>query len=156
MEDYVHFLLQLVDHMPDVLFLSAAFPTAFQAALTCLELPSDDILFAALDLIRNIVGHDSVHPTDPTQLPPPKFPLYAQAIREAVGITGQQAVKLLMNGLVSSFSQDMTPLVMSIILTFARLWPQDLASWMAEAVAKLPANALPPGVAEPFLADFTT
>jgi transportin-3 len=154
MEDYVHLLLQMVDFMPDVLFLSVAFPSAFNATLACLELPSDEIVFAALDLIRNIVGHDSIHPTESAKAPPPKFPLYAQAIRQAVEESGAFAVEHLMLGLVSTFSQDTTPLVVSILVTIARLWTKDISGWIVNAISKLPPSAVPAGVDATFINDF--
>ncbi|OBZ78618.1 Uncharacterized protein C11G11.07 [Grifola frondosa] len=96
MEDYLQMMLQMIEFAPDVLFTSPAFAIAFRAAMAALTLIHSDIIFAALDLIRSILTHDCLAPVSNVP-PPPKFPLYAAAIRPVIEKEGLELTGYLLS-----------------------------------------------------------
>ena len=127
MEDYLRMLQQLVDHAPDVLFPSPAFAIAFRAAMAGLTLIQTDIVFTALDFVRNILTHDCLNP-QPN--PPPKFPVYAAAIRPVVEAEGLELVGCLLSGLTGDFPEESASSVVTIISVIQCGWAFD--AWYCE------------------------
>ncbi|KAI8980731.1 ARM repeat-containing protein [Trametes punicea] len=151
LEDYLQMMLQMIDYAPDVFFPSPAFPIAFRVAMAALTLVHSDIIFAALDLLRTIFTHDSLTPT--TQPPPPKFPIYAAAIRPVVEREGQELTGYLLSGLVGDFPEESIPMVVTIFRVLGGLWPTQLHTWLPPVVQQLPSTAVPDQVKSSFLAD---
>lgn len=138
-EDYVHLLLYLFEKRPDVFIESPAFPTAFRIAVASLALIHSDIIFASLDLLRGIIGHDSLDPS--LKNPPPKFPGYAASIRQVVNAEGTQLTARLLSGLVNDFPEETVAMVVTIFRMLAVLWPEQLLSWFPAAVNSTPMPA---------------
>ncbi|CDO73497.1 hypothetical protein BN946_scf185013.g132 [Trametes cinnabarina] len=151
LEDYLQMLLQMVNNAPDVLFPSPAFPIAFRVAMAALTLVHSDIVFAALDFLRSLVTHDSLNPT--TEPPPPKFPIYAAAIKPVVERQGQELTGLLLAGLVGDFPAESIPMVVTIFRVLALLWPTQLHAWLPPIIQQLPSTSAPEQVKSSFLAD---
>jgi len=141
-EDYVHLVLQVVDICPDYAFLSPSLPGIFQTLLTGLTLVQPDIIFPTLDLLRSILGHDSLS-SPPSAGQPPNFPRYALAIRQVATANGFQLVGLVLTGLVTHFPEDAVHLVISIFRLLAALWPTELATWLPPVVEQIPVSSLP-------------
>ncbi|OSC99478.1 ARM repeat-containing protein [Trametes coccinea BRFM310] len=151
LEDYLQMLLQMIDNAPDVFFPSPAFPIAFRVAMAALTLVHSDIVFAALDLLRTIFTHDCLTPA--TQPPPPKFPIYAAAIKPVVEREGQELTSLLLAGLVGDFPEESIPMVVTIFRVMGGLWPTQLHAWLPPVVQQLPSVTVPDQVKSSFLAD---
>ncbi|EPQ60569.1 ARM repeat-containing protein [Gloeophyllum trabeum ATCC 11539] len=152
MEDYLRLLLQMIDYTPDLFFQSSAFPLAFRIAMAALTMIHSDIIFASLDLFRMMLTHDCL---DPPAVPPPKFPIYAAAIRAVVEKEGLQLVGYLLSGLVGDFPEDSTSVVVTIFRVLTTLWPTQMLSWLPQVLQQLPTSAAPHQVKTQFLADVT-
>ena len=143
---------ELLEHGPDILFPSQAFPVAFRTAMAGLTLIQSDIVFVCLDLIRDILTHDSL---DPPAVPPPKFPIYAAAIKSVVDKEGLDLTGLLLTGLVGDFPSDSASSVITIFRVLAKLWPSQLLAWLPTVLQQLPSNTTPDQVKQAFLAEVT-
>ncbi|KAH0838236.1 Septin-domain-containing protein [Lanmaoa asiatica] len=134
LEDYVQLLLQLLEMAPDVFFQSTAFSLAFRASMAALTLIHSDLLFAALDLFRNIVTHDSL---------------------TVVEKEGFEFVGYLLCGLVGDFPEDSTSTVVSIFRSIAVLFSSQLLTWLPPVLRQLPTSAAPNEAKEQFMIDVT-
>lgn len=151
-EDYMHFVLQMIDFFPEFVFLSPTFPACFQTILTALTLVPQDILFPALDLLRVLLAHESLVSSDVPE--PPTFPRYAAAIRQVVAQNGFQLVGIVLTGLVTYFPEDTTQLVVSLFRIMAGVWPTELKAWIFPVVEQIPAASLPLPAKAQFCSDF--
>ncbi|TEB35143.1 mRNA transport regulator [Coprinellus micaceus] len=135
-EDYVQMLYQLEALAPDIFYPSSSFPLAFKAALAGLQVVQSDTVFNTLDLILNIVGHDSLDPG--YRHPPPKFPIYAAAIKGAVETEGLNLMACLLTGLTGDFPEDAPANIISITRYLARSWADRLVGWLGPVLEQLP------------------
>lgn len=154
MEDYLQMLLQMLEYTPDVFFPSPAFPIAFRAAMAALTVVHSDIIFAALDLVRNILSHECLSPPSSAP-PPPKFPLYAAAIRPVVQKEGLELTGYLLSGLVGDFPEESAPIVVTIFRTLVVLWPTEMLAWLPAVLQQLPSTVIPDQSKAHFMADIS-
>ncbi len=133
-------LINMVEFAPDIFFESSAFPAAFRVALAALTLIHTDTVFASLDLIRMILTHDCLAP-EPLKHPPPKFPLYANAIHQAVDKEGFEFASLLMAGLVGDFPEESTSIIVTLFRVLASLWPSQLLQWTPVILQNIPVSS---------------
>lgn len=152
LEDYIQLLLQLLEMAPDIFFQSTAFPLAFRASMAALTLIHSDLLFAALDLFRDILTHDSLLPTSSQ---PAKFTAYATAIKAVVEKEGFEFVGYLLSGLVGDFPEDSTSTVVSIFRSLAVLFSSQLLTWLPPLLQQLPTSAAPNEAKERLMIDVT-
>ncbi|KAF9229185.1 ARM repeat-containing protein [Gyrodon lividus] len=152
LEDYVQLLLQVLEMVPDIFFQSTAFPLAFRASMAALTLIHSDLVFAALDLFRNILTHDSLVPSS-TQSP--KSALYAAAIKAVMEKEGFELVGHLLSGLVGDFPEDSTAVVVSIFRSAAVLFSSRLLTWLPPVLQQLSTSGVPNEVKQQFLVDVT-
>ncbi|KAG1825839.1 armadillo-type protein [Suillus subaureus] len=143
LEDYVQLLLQLIRMAPDVFFQSSAFPLAFRATMAALTLIHSDLVFASLDLFRDILTHESL---TPSSSPPLKFPIYSSAIKAVMEKEGFEFVGCILSGLVGDFPEDST---------CALLWSTQLVTWLPPILQQLPPSSTPNQVKQQFLLDVT-
>ncbi|GAA5857671.1 hypothetical protein JCM8547_004324 [Rhodosporidiobolus lusitaniae] len=161
LEDYVHLVQSLIDATPDHMFLSPAFPAAFQSSLTALTLPSPRIVLSALDTIRAVVGHDALHysPSDPESeayFSPSQravFPAYVAAIRAVVEASAVQLVQLLLDVLVGG-GEDEPHNVLTILRLLSIQFPTVLAQTVPSAVEVLGLKTVGPAEKQEFLGKF--
>jgi transportin-3 len=152
-DDYLAILTPLVEQCPDILFLSAVFPTAFSILDGALTLLNTDTTFRALGIIRAILGHDSLNPT-PNIAVPPKFPLYAEAIAATVQKEGPTLVNHLFLGLMDHFAPEMMSGVITTVRILTQIWTASMQQWVPTVLKQLPVSpALEPAKAQ-FLVDF--
>ncbi|KAH7928534.1 ARM repeat-containing protein [Leucogyrophana mollusca] len=152
LEDYVQLLLQLAEMAPDIFFQSPAFPLAFRATMAALTLIHSDLVFASLDLFRMILTHDCL---SSTASPPPKFPVYAAAIKAVIDKEGFEFVGYLLNGVVADFPEDATSAVVTIFRSISLLWSSQLLSWLPLILQNLPSASAPNQAKQQFLVDVT-
>ena len=152
MEDYLRVLLQLVDFAPDVFFTSPAFPIAFRAAMAGLTLIQSDVVFTALDFTRGVLTHECLNPTPN---PPPKFSVYANAIRPVIEKEGLEFTGCLLAGLTGDFPEDSVSSVITILRVIAMLWSSQLLAWLPVVLQQLPSATTPDQTKAVFLADVT-
>jgi len=119
------------------------------AALTLIH---SDLVFAALDLFRNILTHDSLLPssTHPTE-----FAVYAATIKTVVEKEGFEFVGYLLSGLVGDFPEDSTSAVVSIFRSIAVLFSSQLLTWVPPVLQQLPTSVAPVETKEQFMMDVT-
>jgi transportin-3 len=151
LEDYIRMLMNMVEFAPDIFFESSAFPTAFRVALAALTLIHTDTVFASLDLIRMILTHDCLAPELKT--PPPKFPLYANSIHQAVDKEGFEFASLLITGLVGDFPEEATSIIVTLFRVLASLWPSQLQQWAPVILQSIPAASAPEEAKVRFMKD---
>lgn len=131
LDDYTHLVLTLIDSAPSLIFLSPAFPSAFQSVLTALTLPSPRVVITALDAIRAVVGHDALEdPSSP----------FAAPIRAVVESTAQQSIPLLLDVLVGG-GEDEPYNVLTILRLLSMQFPTLLATTVPPAIELLPVRA---------------
>ncbi|KAG9104620.1 Nuclear import receptor [Ceratobasidium sp. 370] len=152
-EDYTFLAMIMLQYTPDLLILSPALPTTVQVLLACLSLVQPDAIYVGVDFAFNLLGHEAMDQTN--QSPPPNFPLYAAAIRNAVGPHGAQLVSVLLNGLTGSYPEDVTSTTVSVIGEIVKIWPSEFAAWIAAAVEVLPTSAVHPTVKATLLTDIS-
>ncbi|KAG1757672.1 armadillo-type protein [Suillus lakei] len=152
LEDYVQLLLQLIRMAPDVFFQSSAFPLAFRATMAALTLIHSDLVFASLDLFRDILTHESL---TPSSSPPPKFPIYCSSIKAVMEKEGFEFVGYMLSGLVGDFPEDSTAVVVTIFRAVALLWSTQLVTWLPPILQQLPPSSAPNQVKQQFLLDVT-
>ncbi|KAG8769346.1 Nuclear import receptor [Ceratobasidium sp. 428] len=152
-EDYAFLTMIMLQYTPDLLLLSPALPTTIQALLACLSLVQPDAIYVGVDFASNLLGHEAMDQTN--QSPPPNFPLYAAAIRNAVGPHGPQLVSVLLNGLSGSYPEDVTSTTVSVIGDLANTWPNEFPAWLATAVDVLPTSVVHPTVKTTLLTDIS-
>lgn len=144
--------------MPDHIFLSSAFPSAFQSTLTTLTLPSVRIVLDALDTVRAIVGHDALHDPSDQYLSPAQhaaFPSYAASIRAVVEGNATQLVQLLLDVLVGG-GEDEPHNVLTILRLLSIQFPAVLAQTVPGAVERLPQRAAGAEEKQEFIQRFST
>ncbi|PWZ00583.1 ARM repeat-containing protein [Testicularia cyperi] len=161
-DDYVHTCLATLGNVPSLLFLSPQFPGVFQTAMSALTLQKTETIATALDLVLGIVGHDALSlPATASQpgTPLPSFgysggdpdsppsmeelAAYAAVIRQTVGQQGFNVASLLLNGLVTHFSPDVMPVVVTTIRILSGGFPTEMAAWIGGIVEQLPSNYVP-------------
>lgn len=143
--------MTLIDSAPAHIFLSPAFPSAFQSVLTALTLPSVRVVITALDAIRAVVGHDALEPNHAS----PDVQAFAPPIRAVVESTAQQSIPLLLDVLVGG-GEDEPYNVLTILRLLSVQFPTVLASTVPPAVELLPARAASPAEKADFLQRFTS
>ncbi|GAA5892283.1 hypothetical protein JCM8208_001501 [Rhodotorula glutinis] len=158
LDDYVHLVQALADSMPDHIFLSPAFPSAFQSTLTTVTLPSVRIVLDALDTVRAIVGHDALHDLSDQYLSPAQhaaFPSYAASIRAVVESNSTKLVQLLLDVLVGG-GEDEPHNVLTILRLLSIQFPAVLAQTVPGAVEHLPQRAAGADEKQEFLQRFSS
>lgn len=142
-EDYLHMLLLLFEKRPDILIESSVFSMAVRISIMSLTLTPTEVIFAALDLLRGIIAHDCLDPN--VRNPPPKFPVYATAIRQVIASEGSQLTVNLVAGLVNDFPAETVSMVLTTFRLLAALWPQQLLTWLPNALntVTMPASYSP-------------
>lgn len=152
-DDYLSILTPLVEQCPDILFLSQAFPTAFNILVGALTLLNTDTTFRALGIIRAILGHDSLSPAQGLQVPP-KFPLYAKAIAEVIEKDGPLLVHNLFAGLMEHFAPEMMSGVITTVRILTQLWTASMQQWVQTVLEQM---SVPPALEQArtqFILDF--
>ncbi len=117
--------MNMVEFAPDIFFESSAFPAAFRVALAALTLKH----------------------------PPPKFPLYANAIHQAVDKEGFEFASLLMAGLVGDFPEEAASIIVTLFRVLASLWPNQLQQWATVILQGLPVTSAPEEAKVRFMKD---
>jgi transportin-3 len=135
-------------------YRSSAFPLAFHASMAALTLVHSDIVFAALDLFRNVLTHDCLSP-NPSRPIPPNSARYAPVIRGVIEKEGFEFIGYLLNGLVGDFPEDSTSTVVSIFRVLSALWSQQVLAWIPPILQHLPTSSTPNQTKTEFLADVT-
>lgn len=144
--------MNMAEFAPDIFFESSAFLVAFRVALAALTLVQTDTVFASLDLIRVILTHDCLAP-EPLKPPPPKFPLYANAIHQAIDKEGFELASLLIAGLVGDFPEEATSIIVTLFRVLASLWPSQLQQWAPVILQSVPAASAPEEAKVRFMKD---
>lgn len=139
LEDYIQTLNQLAILAPDIFFESSSFSYAFRASLGSLQVVYSDVIFKGLELFRNIVGHESLDPPRKGEHPP-KFPIYANSIRQTVEKEGFGLLGCLLTGVTGDFPEDSISEVVSIWRSLARDWPTQLITWLPSVLEQMPAT----------------
>ncbi|QRW00383.1 mRNA transport regulator [Ceratobasidium sp. AG-Ba] len=152
-EDYTFLAMIMLQYTPDLILLSPALPTTVQVLLACLSLVQPEAIYVGVDFAFNLLGHDAMDQTN--QSPPPNFPLYAAAIRNAVGPHGPQLASVLLNGLSGAYPEDATPSTVTVLGEMAKIWPNESSAWIAAAVEMLPASSVHSAAKATLVADVT-
>ncbi|CUA72435.1 Transportin-3 [Mus musculus] [Rhizoctonia solani] len=153
LEDYTALAMIMLQYTPDLLLLSSVFPITIQVLLACLSLVQPEAIDAGVDFAYALLGHDALNTANAS--PPPNFPLYATAIRNAVGPHGAQLVSVLVNGLSGIYPEDVASPVVSVIMELAKIWPNEFAMWITTAVELLPTSSVHPSVKSTLLSDIS-
>lgn len=138
LEDYIQTLIQLAELAPDIFFESSSFPYAFRASLASLQVVYSDVIFSGLELFRTILGHESLEPPRKGEGHPPKFPVYANIIRQTVEKEGFALLGCLLTGVTGDFPEDSISNVVSIWRALAHDWPTQLITWLPSVLEQMP------------------
>jgi transportin-3 len=152
LEDYLQMLKQLIEHTPDIFFESSAFAATFRPLLAALTVVQTDVIWASLEVIRMILTHNCL---ELQTSPPPKFPVYASAISQAIEKQGFNLVTCLLSGLIGQFPEECISTVVTSFRVLATLWPEQLLQWLPAALQSLPTNAAPTQALTQFMNEVT-
>jgi transportin-3 len=160
-EDYLHLVRNLAETKPDLLFLSPAFPSAVQIAVTAVTLLDAHVCHDGIDTLRTIVGHDSLS-SNPTMFSAAdtkqasSMNQYAQAIRGTIAQpdVGGRLVSIILTRLVTDFHEDCTPMSITLSRLLAERFPQELAQWVPAAVSQISPKDLREPERQKFLSSF--
>ncbi|EAU93203.1 mRNA transport regulator [Coprinopsis cinerea okayama7 len=154
LEDYVQTLVQLAELAPDIFFESSSFPYAFRASLGTLQVVHSDVIFIGLELFRIILTHDALEVPRAGKVPPPKFPIYAAAIKSTVEKEGFDLLTSLLTGLTEDhFPEDSISNIVEILRALVTHWPTGVVGWLPPMLEGLPATAVPAEAKRQFLTD---
>lgn len=156
LDDYAHLLNDVISDAPSVLFLSPTFPGAVQSTLSTLTLLTPQTVLAALDVIRAIIGHDSLQydPSDPSMAGyVAVYPMYAQSIRTVVDAVSLQLVGILLDSLVAAL-EDTTSNVLTVFRMLSVQFPNQLAAGIPSAVEALSSKVVSSEEKNEFLIKF--
>jgi transportin-3 len=171
LDDYIHTSSATIMAMPSSLLLSPVFEHAYRAALSAMHVYQSNVVNAALDFLREVIGHDSL------AIPPPGVPnrnadglptgpayseaerqqmaQYAQSIRTAVEAQGSPTVTSLLQGLVSSFDSDTIPSVMTIFrILVVNFDTEKIKVWIQVATENLSISLVSLAEKERFLQSY--
>lgn len=170
-EDYLHFVRNVAEVMPDLLFLSPAFNNAVQIAISATTLLNPSVCRDGLDTLRTIIGHDAL----PSQLQPASNPInvnggggessksgnwsaYASSIRNVIAqpTFGGRLVQILLTRLVTDFHEDCSPMSITLGRMLADKFPQEMSQWVPAAIAQIPPKDLREAERESFGRSFMT
>lgn len=151
----------MVYDSPDEIFLSSAFPAAFQSVLTALTLLTPQIVLTALDALRDVIGHEALNwdSSNPPQLSPHEqhkyrnYPQFYAAIRSVVEASAVQLVQLLLDVLVGG-AEDEPYTVITILRMLSIQFPAVLAANVPVSVEQLSTKAAAPAEKAEFLTKF--
>ncbi|KAL1709000.1 armadillo-type protein [Schizophyllum commune] len=155
LEDYLHFLLPLLDRTPDVFFRSNAFPLAFQICMASLTVVHTEVLVAALEVVRDILSHDCLS-TQPTAVPTSDFPVYATAIQDVLEKNGQAFVACVLSGMIGDFPEDCLSSIIVIFRMLASVFPAQMSAWIQNVAPTLPVSAGLVPARQQFVTEITT
>ncbi|KAI5479719.1 mRNA transport regulator (Mtr10) [Pseudohyphozyma bogoriensis] len=137
LDDYVHLVADIVEYAPALLFLSPSFPGAFQTALSTATLLSPAVALAALDAIRAVIGHESLHQAAGGQVYGVPFPpTFAPAITAVIDSVAFQLVSILVEGLVDGM-EDVSSNALTLLRVMAAQFPSQLAASVPNAIEAL-------------------
>lgn len=125
----------MAEYAPSIVFNSPAFPAALQCVTAATTLAFPNIVMAALDTLREIIGHESLAPNPST---PAAFVAFAPVIKSTVATIAPQLVPTLIQTLVDGIED-----ASSSILTILRLMAVDFEQQLVQAVPSA-VQALPP------------
>lgn len=152
LEDYLQMLLRLADGAPDIFYQSSAFPIAFRSCMAALTLVQADIIFAGLDLFRSILTHACL---DDDSSPPPKYLLYAAAIRSVLEKSGFELTGCLLTGLIGDFEEATVSAVVSIFRALTYHCSSQILSWLPAILQQLPTTSASNESKSQFLSEVT-
>lgn len=149
-----------------MLYLSPAFTAVFQVALACLTLPNPSTLLTTLELLRDVLGHDSLDSapssfssgasTPSLHVPsgPAGYVAMCPAIRTAVQAHGFQLCQLLLTGLLVEFPEDAVSTVVTLFALLSTRFPDAVKVWVPPIAEGLPSKAASPNDRAAFVAKF--
>lgn len=159
LDDYAHLLCDVIEHCPSLLFLSPVFPSALQSTLSTLTLMSPQIVLTALDVIRAVIGHESLQhdPATDRDTSPfvAQYPLYAAAIRSAMDTVSFQLVGILLDVLVGGY-EDTSSNVLTVFRLLSMQFSAQLAAAIPAALEAMPIKVASLAEKEEFLVKFNT
>ncbi|KAE8269860.1 hypothetical protein A4X09_0g2469 [Tilletia walkeri] len=178
-EDFVHTCAAVAGNCPKLLYLSPVFPDAFRIAVSALSLFRPEVVDTALSFIREVVGHDALSMVPNNSAPgtpltpmyadgsvalaaggaaaetsPQELAVFANNIRSVIQGQGFELCSQLLNGLISHFSTDCLPLVVSVVRVLSSLFPAETAVWIPAAAESLPPRLISADDKQKFLQSF--
>jgi transportin-3 len=154
MEDYVHYLVVMLEFAPDILFASSSFADGFRVALSALTMYHGEIIWPAVEFLTGVLQHDclnaplSQHPTLP------HFPAYATAIRAVVEAQGFSLIGFLLAGLLNHFDETTSIATTVLFKRLVELWPRQLLAWLTTALEQLSSASVPPASKANLVSEF--
>lgn len=122
--------------------------------MAALSLIHSDVVFASLNFIRIVMTHDCLIP-HALSTPPPKFPIYATAIKQVVDKEGFDLVGLLLAGLVGDFPEETSSSTISIFRVLATMWSAEVVAWCPAVLQRLPTTSVPDQAKTQFMKDLS-
>jgi transportin-3 len=152
-EDFFRLAADMAMYYPSESISSPLMDTVLSAGCTSLTLLKEEPIIATLHFLRDILGYGRNSP------PSSKYGEARQDVPEAlqtrikqlvVGV-GPQLVQRIMAGMMYSFPEGSFPDASAVLLDLFELMPEQIAQWVAQTVAMLPAGSITPQESERFL-----
>ena len=161
-EDYLHVVRNLAEAAPHILFDSAELTNALHIAVTATTLLSPHVSHDGLDTLRSVLGHDMLSSSNngmPNSVYTPiEQQKYAAVVMQALAQPefGGRATSVIVTRIVTDFHEDCTPTAITLMRLFGERLPEQLASWVPQAIAALPAKSIRDADRAKFLQSFST
>ncbi|GAA99924.1 hypothetical protein E5Q_06627 [Mixia osmundae IAM 14324] len=134
-EDYLALVSETLRHTPDILLSSPELPRILAIVVAAFTLPAPAVVYKATDLALDIIGHESLAPSDPSHA------AYGQAIHGAIVAIGPTLTAGLLLGLTGDFEDFSTAITICRIM--AQRFPAEFAGWVSTGLQSVPQKVLP-------------
>lgn len=154
LEDYVHYLIVMLEFAPDILFVSPSFADGFRVALSALTMYHGEIVWPAVEFLTGVLQHDCLNAPPPRSPTPPNFPAYAATIRTVVELQGFSLVGFILTGLLTHFDETTSIATTVLFRRLVNLWPQQLLAWLTTALEQLSSASVTPATKANLVSEF--
>ncbi|KAF2732980.1 ARM repeat-containing protein [Polyplosphaeria fusca] len=152
-EDFYRLGSDMVLYYPMDCITSPLMDTVLLAACSALTLLKEEPLLSTLHFLRDLLGYGrNLAPSssfDPSRQEVPQA--LQNRVKELVVGAGTNLVQRIMTGMMYSFPEGCFPDASGVLLDMFELMPQQVANWVQQTVAMLPAGSITPQESERFL-----
>lgn len=140
-------------YFPNESIMSPLMDSVLLAACSALTLLKEEPLIGTLHFLRNLLGYGrNLSPSSSFEHPQHEVPeALRNRVKQLVMTSGPQLVQRIMTGMMYSFPEGCFADSSGVLLDLFELMPEQVAGWVQQTVAMLPAGSITPQESERFL-----
>ncbi|KAF2271470.1 ARM repeat-containing protein [Westerdykella ornata] len=152
-EDFFRLAADMALYFPNESITSPLMESILQAACSSLTLLKEEPLIATLHFLRDLVGYGrNSPPSSSFDLGRHDVPQALQdRVKQLIMGSGVELVQRIMTGMMYSFPEGCFADSSGVLLELFELMPEQVALWVQQTVAMLPAGSITPQESERFL-----